>query len=104
VANLLKRIEADMAKTYRGQHQPNPHNQSIYDKIREMQARKAEVGSIAHTIGDDSIKTEDKVGQMSQTALRIAIEDSDVEKVRSRFKEFGADFISKATWGEMGPI
>ncbi|XP_046649305.1 ankyrin-3-like [Daphnia pulicaria] len=102
VANLLKRIEADMAKTYRGQHQPNPHNQSIYDKIREMQARKAEVGSIAHTIGDDSIKTEDKVGQMSQTALRIAIEDSDVEKVRSRFKEFGADFISKATWGEMG--
>jgi ankyrin repeat protein len=101
VANLLKRIDAAMAKPDRGQHQPNPHiQQSTFEKIREMKTRKAEVGSIAHTIGDNTLNMRRKVGQMSQAALRLAIENSDVEKVRNLFKEFGADFITKATWGE----
>lgn len=100
VANLTAKIDVTMAKIDQGQ-QPNPHIQSIYEKIREMNTIITQVGSIAHTIGDNLIKLEDKVGQVSQTALRLAIVDSDVKKVRRLVKEFGADFISKATWGEL---
>jgi ankyrin repeat protein len=91
-ANLMEEAGSDRDK------QPNQCIEPTFEHFREENTFKADVGDIAHFIGDNAIKMEDKVDRVFQSALAYAIESSDVEKVCKLSKQFGADF-SKVTWG-----
>lgn len=92
MANLIEEAGCDRYK------QPNRHIEATYEDFRETNTFKANVGGIAHFLGDNAIKMEDKFGQVFQLALSNATVNSDVKTIRRLSKRFGADF-SKVTWG-----
>jgi ankyrin repeat protein len=91
MANVMEEAESD-------------RNLKVYEDFRKTNTFKADVGdAIAQFIGDNSIKMEDKFGQVFHGVLANAIMDSDVEKACSLSKQFGEHF-SKVRWNGMNAL
>jgi ankyrin repeat protein len=92
MANRMEEAESD-------------RNLKVYEDFRKTNTFKADdVGdAIAQFIGDNSIKMEDKFGQVFHGVLSNAIMDSDVEKACSLSKQFGEHF-SKVRWKGMNAL
>jgi ankyrin repeat protein len=99
MANLMEKKGAAVEAGTERYKQPNRHIPSMYEKIREINNFKAKIGGIAHIIGDNTVKMEDKVGMVFTMTLVNAIMNSDVKTIRKLLKEFRAD-ISTLKWEE----